>query len=74
MADNIGLMADRIIITQQIQSDNFALTQASILTTQSNALSLVSMTNTNAYTVELNSILFFFVLKSHLAYLIIPHF
>ena len=55
MADNIGLMADRIIITQQIQSDNLALTQTSILITQQNALSLISVVNTNNYSADINA-------------------
>lgn len=55
MADNIGLMADRIIITQQIQSSNLALTQASILTTQQNSLSLISVVNTTTYEADFDA-------------------
>lgn len=55
MADNIGLMADRIIVTQQIQSDNLALTQVSILATQQNSLALVSVLNSNTFTVAFNA-------------------
>jgi hypothetical protein len=49
MADNIGIMADRILITQQLQSSNIALTQASLLTTQQNAIALSSSINTLGY-------------------------
>lgn len=57
MADNIGAMADRILITQQIQNDNIALTQASILTTQSNVIALVAVVDTAVYNTELSSLL-----------------
>lgn len=56
MADNIGVMADRIIITQQLQNQNIALTQASILTTQQNMLSLVNVTDTATYNVDLQAL------------------
>ena len=55
MADNIGLMADRIIVTQQIQSDNLALTQSSILATQTNAIALVSVTNSGNYSTDFDA-------------------
>ena len=56
MADNIGLMADRILLTQQIQNENVALTQASILTTQQNAITLVSVLDTAAYNTDLSNL------------------
>lgn len=56
MADNIGVMADRIIVTQQLQNQNIALTQASILTTQKNMLSLVNVTDTATYNVNLQTL------------------
>lgn len=56
MADNIGLMADRIIETQVIQSQNIALTQASILTTQENILTLVSVVSSDNYSLQLTSL------------------
>jgi hypothetical protein len=55
MADNIGAMADRIIITQQLQNQNVALTQTSVLTTQKNMLSLVNVTDTATYNVDLQA-------------------
>lgn len=57
MADNIGLMADRIIETQVIQSQNLALTQASILTTQENILTLVSVVSSDNYSLQISSLL-----------------
>jgi len=57
MADNIGLMADRIVQTQVIQSENLALTQNSILTTQTNTLALVSVVETASYDLNLNTLL-----------------
>ncbi len=56
MADNIGLMADRIILTQEIQSQNLILTQQSILQSQTNMLSLVSVVETANYDLELNTL------------------
>jgi hypothetical protein len=49
LADNIGTMADRILVTQQLQNTNIALTQASILTTQQNMVALSRTFNTFAY-------------------------
>ena len=49
MSDNIGLMADRILATQQLQNQNVALTTASILQTQTNVLSLVSVVEDSSY-------------------------
>jgi len=41
MADNIGLMADRIVETQTIQMNNVALTQSSLLSSQSIMISVI---------------------------------
>ncbi len=57
MSDNISLMADRIIETQLIQNQNIALTQQSILTTQENTLLLISVINSDNYSLSLNNIL-----------------
>jgi hypothetical protein len=57
MADNIGLMADRIIITQEIQSTNLATTQSTVLQTQTNMLSVVSITTTSDYTTSLGQLI-----------------
>lgn len=57
MADNIGLMADRILLTQEIQSQNLQLTQASILQTQTNMLTLVSVVESASYDLDLNTLL-----------------
>lgn len=56
MSDNIGLMADRILETQVIQSENIALTQNSLLTTQTNVLTLVSVAESASYDLSLNSL------------------
>jgi len=56
MSDNIGLMADRILETQVIQSENLVSTQNSILETQTNALSLVSVAETASYDLGLDSL------------------
>lgn len=57
MADNIGLMADRILLTQQIQSQNLLLTQESILQTQTNMLTLVSVVESESYDLDLNALI-----------------
>ena len=57
MADNIGLMADRIITTQMIQSQNLALTQSSILLTQQNMVLLSDSLSTIAYNLTLGQII-----------------
>lgn len=57
MSDNIGLMADRILETQVIQSQNIALTQNTILTTQTNILSLVSVVESASYDLTLESLI-----------------
>ena len=41
MADNIGLMADRIVQTQNIQMSNVALTQSSLLASQSIMITVI---------------------------------
>jgi hypothetical protein len=41
MADNIGLMADRIVETQNIQMTNVALTESSLLTSQSIMITVI---------------------------------
>jgi hypothetical protein len=56
MADNIGIMADRIIETQLIQNDNIALTQASMLETQQNIIALINPVGTDTYTVEIDTL------------------
>lgn len=53
MADNIGAMADRILITQQLQNSNVALTQASILTTQTNMVAMSDSLSSIAYNMTL---------------------
>jgi hypothetical protein len=56
MADNIGIMADRILLTQQIQSINITATQSFILSTQSNMVSLRVTVDTSAYDALLASL------------------
>lgn len=51
MADNIGTMADRILITQRIQNANITATQAALLTTQQNMLTLSLSVSTFGYNV-----------------------
>lgn len=57
MSDNIGLMADRILETQMIQNENIALTQNTILATQTNILSLVSVMESASYEVSLDALI-----------------
>lgn len=57
MSDNIGLMADRILETQVIQNQNIALTQNTILATQTNVLSLVSVVESASYELSLESLI-----------------
>lgn len=45
MADNIGLAADQIVLTQELQSTNIAATQASVLSAQQLALSIIAAHN-----------------------------
>ena len=56
MSDNIGLMADRIILTQQIQNQNILVTQQSMLQTQTNILTLVSVVETDSYNLTLEQL------------------
>ncbi len=57
MSDNIGIMADRILETQRIQSENLALTQSSILQTQTNMLELVSVVETLSYNLSMTNLI-----------------
>lgn len=57
MSDNIGLMADRILETQVIQNENIALTQNTILATQTNVLTLVSVVESASYELSLDSLI-----------------
>lgn len=57
MSDNIGLMADRILETQVIQSENIALTQNTLLATQTNVLTLVSVVESASYDLSLESLI-----------------
>jgi hypothetical protein len=57
MSDNIGLMADRILETQIIQSENLILTQNTILQTQTNTLALVSVIETASYDLSLDTLI-----------------
>ena len=45
MADNIGLAADQVLLTQELQSINIATAQASILTAQELAISIIAANN-----------------------------
>lgn len=45
MADNIGMTADQILATQQLQSVNVATTQASILAAQELAIAIIAARN-----------------------------
>jgi hypothetical protein len=56
MADNIGTMAERILITQQIQNSNIALTQTFILTTQQNMVLLSDSVSSIIYNLTLGQI------------------
>lgn len=56
MSDNIGLMADRIVVTQEIQSQNLQLTEATLLQTQTNALTLVSVVEDATYDLSLSNL------------------
>jgi hypothetical protein len=49
MSDDVGAMADRILLTQQIQSQNLQTTEATLLQTQVNALTLVSVVEDATY-------------------------
>lgn len=53
MANNIDAMAGRILITQQLQNSNVALTQASILQTQANMVAMSDSLSSIAYNLTL---------------------
>jgi hypothetical protein len=53
MADNIGTMADRILVTQQLQNSNITLTQAALLTTQSNMVQMSDSLSSIGYNLTL---------------------
>lgn len=57
MSDNIGVMADRILLTQELQNQNVELTINSILQTQTNMLSLVSVVDDSTYDLSFDSII-----------------
>ncbi|UPT78362.1 hypothetical protein MN086_04255 [Sulfurovum sp. XGS-02] len=57
MADNIDIMADRIIMTQEIQSANMTTSIDTLLQTQTNALTLVSVIETSTRELEYNAII-----------------
>jgi hypothetical protein len=57
MSDNIGLMADRILETQAIQSENLAVTQNTLLQTQTNTLALVSVIESASYDLSLDTLI-----------------
>lgn len=42
MADNIGLQADQILLTQQLQSTNLAVTESALLNAQVTAINLIA--------------------------------
>jgi hypothetical protein len=42
MADNIGMAADQILLTQELQSTNIAATRASVLSAQQLALNIIA--------------------------------
>jgi len=52
MADNIDTMADRIVTTQEIQSQNLIATTNTLLQTQENMLTLVSVIETKSQTLN----------------------
>ncbi|EIF51519.1 hypothetical protein [Sulfurovum sp. AR] len=56
MADNIDIMADRIITTQEIQSANMTTSIDTLLQTQTNALTLVSVVETSTRELEYNAL------------------
>lgn len=57
MADNIDIMADRIIATQEIQSANMTSSVDTLLQTQTNALTLVSVIETSTREVEYDTLI-----------------
>lgn len=57
MADNIDIMADRIIATQEIQSANMTTSIDTLLQTQTNALTLVSVIETSTRELEYDALI-----------------
>ncbi len=57
MSDNIGLMANRILEAQVIQNENIALTQNTLLATQTNILTLVSVAQSASYDLSMESLI-----------------
>lgn len=57
MADNIDIMADRIIATQEIQSANMTSSVDTLLQTQTNALTLVSVIETSTRELDYNTLI-----------------
>ncbi|MDA3946356.1 MAG: hypothetical protein PF439_06720 [Helicobacteraceae bacterium] len=57
MADNIDIMADRIIATQEIQSANMTSSTETLLHTQTNALTLVSVVETSTRELDYNALI-----------------
>jgi len=57
MSDNIGLMADRILASQELQSQNLQVTTNSVLATQTNALTLVSVVEDSSYNVSFDTLI-----------------
>lgn len=56
MADNIDVMADRIVTTQEIQSQNMTSSTQTLLQTQTNMLTLVSVVETQSRTLEFTAL------------------
>jgi hypothetical protein len=56
MSDNIGIMADRILLTQQIQSQNLTSTTQTLLQTQTNMLTLVSVVETSTRALDYDAL------------------
>ncbi|WP_345974520.1 hypothetical protein [Sulfurimonas sp. HSL3-7] len=57
MADNIDIMADRIIATQEIQSANMTSSVDTLLQTQTNALTLVSVIETSTRELDYDALI-----------------
>lgn len=57
MADNIDLMAERILETQELQSQNLVATTQTLLQTQENALTLVSVIETQTRELQYDDLL-----------------
>ncbi|MGC9351661.1 MAG: hypothetical protein ACP5D3_06700 [Sulfurovum sp.] len=57
MADNIDIMADRIIATQEIQSANMTSSVDTLLQTQTNALTLVSVIETSTRELDYSTLI-----------------